>query len=46
MKSRFDIWTFGLQVVEVMEAILPELDPTLRSVYLELFWRSYGHGEP
>ncbi len=46
MKSRFEIWTFGLQVAEVMEAVLPDLDPTGRVVYLALFWRTYGHGEP
>lgn len=28
-----------------MEAILPELDPTGRAVYLVLFWRAYGRGE-
>lgn len=44
--ARFDMQTFGLQVAEVMEAILPELDPTARAVYLALFWRAYGNGGP
>ncbi len=38
--------TLGLQVAEVMEAILPELDPTGRPVYLALFWRAHDHGTP
>lgn len=40
---RFEVQTFGLQVAEVMEAILPELDPTGRAVYLPLFWRAHDH---
>lgn len=38
--------TFRLQVAEVMEAILPDLDPTGRAVYPALFWRAYGQGGP
>ncbi len=44
LPDAFDHVLLTRRFAEVIDAILPELDPAGARLYLELFWRSYGHG--